>query len=78
MAAYEFCLTPKSVPEVRTLHRLIHTIPTAGATEILFRLKKSESRSMHGQLPLVWDKADDFSVYDIAGNRWIDFTSAIL
>jgi 4-aminobutyrate aminotransferase-like enzyme len=32
---------------------------------------------MHGQLPLVWDKADDFSVFDISGNKWIDFTSTI-
>ena len=32
---------------------------------------------MHGQLPIAWDKAEDFSVYDIAGNCWIDFTSTI-
>lgn len=32
---------------------------------------------MHGQIPLVWDKANDFSVFDIAGNKWIDFTSTI-
>ena len=32
---------------------------------------------MHGQLPLVWDRAEDFSVFDPAGNRFIDFTSTI-
>ena len=32
---------------------------------------------MQGQLPLVWDRAEDFSIYDAAGNRWIDFTSTI-
>ncbi len=32
---------------------------------------------MHGQLPLVWDRAEDFSVSDPAGNRFIDFTSTI-
>lgn len=32
---------------------------------------------MHGQLPLVWDRAEDYSIYDAAGNRWIDFTSTI-
>lgn len=32
---------------------------------------------MHGQLPIVWDRAEDFSVYDSAGNKWIDFTSTI-
>jgi 4-aminobutyrate aminotransferase-like enzyme len=32
---------------------------------------------MQGQFPIIWDKAEDFSVYDIAGNKWIDFTSTI-
>ncbi|SVD93047.1 uncharacterized protein METZ01_LOCUS445901, partial [marine metagenome] len=31
---------------------------------------------MHGMLPLVWDRAEDFNIYDAAGNKWIDFTSA--
>ncbi len=44
---------------------------------MLERLAASESRSMQGQLPLVWDRAEDFSVFDVAGNRWIDFTSTI-
>tara|TARA_B100000780_G_scaffold264088_1_gene218460 strand:+ start:10639 stop:11871 length:1233 start_codon:yes stop_codon:yes gene_type:complete len=32
---------------------------------------------MHGQLPLVWDSASNFNIYDAAGNKFIDFTSAI-
>jgi 4-aminobutyrate aminotransferase-like enzyme len=32
---------------------------------------------MHGQLPVVWDHAEDFHVFDKHGNRWIDFTSTI-
>jgi 4-aminobutyrate aminotransferase-like enzyme len=32
---------------------------------------------MHGQLPMVWDRADDFQIYDQWGNVWIDFTSTI-
>lgn len=32
---------------------------------------------MHGQLPIVWDQAEDFIVTDIGGNRFIDFTSTI-
>jgi 4-aminobutyrate aminotransferase-like enzyme len=32
---------------------------------------------MHGQLPIVWDRAENYSVFDAAGNRWIDFTSTI-
>ena len=32
---------------------------------------------MHGQLPIAWKSAKDFYVYDISGNRFIDFTSTI-
>jgi 4-aminobutyrate aminotransferase-like enzyme len=32
---------------------------------------------MHGQLPIVWAKAKDSSVWDIADNKYIDFTSTI-
>jgi 4-aminobutyrate aminotransferase-like enzyme len=78
MAGHVFSMTPQHVPKITTEHRLIKTpIPAPGTAEVFSRLDKVESRSMHGQLPLVWDRADDFSVYDIAGNRWIDFTSTI-
>ena len=78
MANHKFSLIPQKVPKLKTKHRLIQTaIPAPGTTEIFQRLDKVESRSMHGQLPVVWERADDFSVYDIAGNRWIDFTSTI-
>lgn len=78
MAAHAFSLEPRPVPKVSTPHRLIKTeIPTPGTREILARLEACESRSMHGQLPLVWNRAEDFSIFDAAGNRWIDFTSTI-
>ena len=32
---------------------------------------------MHGQLPIAWSKAKNFSVFDLAGNKFIDFTSTI-
>jgi 4-aminobutyrate aminotransferase-like enzyme len=32
---------------------------------------------MHGQLPVVWDRAEGSSVFDPWGNMWIDFTSTI-
>lgn len=44
---------------------------------MLANLEENESRSMHGQLPIIWDRAEDFSVFDMAGNKWIDFTSTI-
>ncbi len=78
MTAYSFSRLPQSVPFVSTKNRLIQTaIPTPGTKEILERLDACEARSMHGQLPLVWDRAEEFSIYDSAGNRWIDFTSMI-
>lgn len=78
MAAHSFSLQPQPVPFVATANRTIKTaIPAPGTREVLERLEACESRSMHGQLPLVWDRAEDYSVFDAAGNRWIDFTSTI-
>jgi len=78
MANYSFSRLPQKVPKIKTKFRSIQTpIPAPGTKEILERLEEVESRSMHGQLPLVWDRAENFSIYDIADNRWIDFTSTI-
>jgi 4-aminobutyrate aminotransferase-like enzyme len=78
MTKYTFSLDPVKVPIVETKHRSIKTcIPAPGTKEILVRLEKTESRSMQGQLPIVWKKAEDFTVHDLADNRWIDFTSTI-
>ena len=78
MAGYMFSREPKTVELVETKYRKIATqIPAPGTKEIIVRLEKTESRSMQGQFPIIWDKAEDFSVYDIAGNKWIDFTSTI-
>lgn len=78
MAGHEFSRDPVAVPLVKTNHRSIQTaIPAPGTREILERLDRTESRSMHGQLPLIWERAEDSSVYDIADNQWIDFTSTI-
>ena len=73
-----FSRDPQAVPRLETDYRRIQTdIPAPGTRLILERLDQVESRSMHGQLPLVWDRAEDFSVFDPAGNRFIDFTSTI-
>ena len=78
MAGYEFSRNPQQVPFVSTEYRTIKTaIPAPGTEQILASLDRYESRSMHGQFPLIWDRAVDASVFDIAGNRWIDFTSTI-
>lgn len=78
MAGYNFTRKPQKVPPVLTNFRRIQTaVPAPGTEEILSRLDRYESRSMHGQLPLVWDRAKDFTIFDSAGNQWIDFTSTI-
>lgn len=62
---------------IETQHRRIHTeIPAPGTQEILRRLEALEPRA-HGQVPIVWGDAFDYQIDDIAGNRFIDFTSGI-
>jgi len=53
------------------------SIPAPGTKKLIKKLNDVESRSMHGQLPIAWSKAKNFNVYDIAGNKFIDFTSSI-
>lgn len=78
MRSYKFSLMPRKVPLVNTKFRKIKTeIPAAESISILEDLEKHESRSMHGELPIVWDRAEDFQVFDKYGNCWIDFTSTI-
>ena len=63
---------------IKTTNRLIKTkVPAPGTNKIIKSLEKSESRSMQGQLPIVWSKANGHSLFDIAGNKFIDFTSTI-
>ena len=78
MTKHVFKLSPQKVELIETKFRSIKTkIPCQGTQSILERLNNVESRSMHGQLPIVWEKAKGFNIYDMAGNSWIDFTSTI-
>ena len=52
-------------------------IPAPGTLAILKKISKFESRSMHGQLPIIWNRAKNFNIYDISNNKFIDFTSTI-
>ncbi len=63
---------------IKTKNRFIHTsIPAPGTKSLFKSLSKVESRSMHGQMPIAWSKAKNFNIFDIAGNKFIDFTSTI-
>jgi 4-aminobutyrate aminotransferase/(S)-3-amino-2-methylpropionate transaminase len=77
MAGYD--LTPVEVPRVETRYRTIKTkLPVPESLPIFHSLAQSEPRSMMGQPPVVWDKAEDFIVSDPWGNRWIDWSSGVL
>ncbi len=77
MASYD--LTPVKVPKVQTKYRTIKTrIPVPQSLPIFKALQAAEPRSMMGQPPVLWHKADDFTVYDKWGNRWIDWSSCVL
>tara|TARA_B100001564_G_scaffold84240_1_gene68083 strand:- start:31537 stop:32919 length:1383 start_codon:yes stop_codon:yes gene_type:complete len=78
MSGFNFNHKPIKVPQVNSKFRKIVTdIPVPEDLEILKNAYKLESRSMHGQLPIVWSKAEDFQIYDAHGNCWLDFTSTI-
>jgi len=76
--AFSFSKKPIEVPLIKTKNRSIQTpIPAPGTESILANLDNYESRSMQGTVPLVWERAEGFNVFDLRGNKWIDFTSAI-
>lgn len=78
MSNYDFSHKPINVPLINSKYRKIATkLPVPESLHILEDLEKYESRSMHGQFPIVWDSAAGFQVFDAYGNCWIDFTSTI-
>jgi 4-aminobutyrate aminotransferase/(S)-3-amino-2-methylpropionate transaminase len=75
---YQFKLTPQKAEKKKTKHVNICTdIPAPSTIEIINDTLKNEPSSMNNQLPIVWDKAIDYQVFDNSGNCWIDFTSTI-
>lgn len=78
VAGWRFNTEPELVPKVETKYRRIVTrIPVPESLPILETIDRCETTAMHGQLPVVWDRAEDFQVHDAWGNVWIDFTSTI-
>ena len=78
MSGFSFSRIPVHVPKIQTKYRKITTaLPVPESLQVLDDLDKYESRSMHGQMPIVWDHAVDFQIGDRYGNTWIDFTSTI-
>jgi len=74
-----FNITPKNVPQVETSFRRIRTpIPHPESVPVLQQLLKHEPRSMSGQPPIVWERAEGVHVYDRYGNKWLDWSSGVL
>jgi len=69
----------KKASKISTKYRKIMTeIPAPDFIPLFKEMRKYEvSDICTHELPLIWDKADDFQVYDKWGNKWIDFTSGI-
>jgi 4-aminobutyrate aminotransferase / (S)-3-amino-2-methylpropionate transaminase / 5-aminovalerate transaminase len=78
MSGFQFSRSNIEWQVINTEFRNICTpIPVPESLEIFRELEEFESRSMHGQMPIVWDRAEGFQVFDAWGNAWIDFTSTI-
>lgn len=77
MAQYN--LTPVEVPAVKTKYRTIKTkLPVPESLDIFKNLSESEPRSMMGQPPIIWDRAEGFQIEDPWGNKWIDWSAGVL
>ena len=78
MSEFAFKLKVREVEKVNTKHRKIVTkIPVPESLPLLEKLKKYESSNALEQLPVVWDRANNYQIFDSWGNVWIDFTSTI-
>jgi len=75
---YKFNLKPQEVEHIKTNNRCIQTqIPHPEDIKILNTIISYESSLIEKQLPIVWDHAENYSVFDRWGNKWIDLSSTI-
>jgi len=78
MSGNGFSHQPIKVEKIATKYRTIKTeIPVPESIPMLKKMYEVEAQAMHGQLPMIWDKADGVQIYDPWGNVWLDFTSTI-
>jgi len=77
--AKEFTLEPVKVEDVNTKYRKVSGyLPNNETAQLIKKLRATEAKSMRGQLPLIWDRAEGINVYDSFGNKWLDFSSGVL
>jgi 4-aminobutyrate aminotransferase-like enzyme len=58
--------------------RIVTPLPAPESLATLEKLYQYEPRSMRGQAPIVWERAEGFLVADRWGNQWIDWSSGVL
>ena len=75
---YIFNYKPQKVKKINSPNRNIKTnIPAPGTHKVIKNIEKFQNKSMNTQLPIVWKKAENYNVYDIKNNKFIDFSSTI-
>jgi len=62
---------------IKTKNRSISSSFRIADTRLTSKREKTEPLSLGEQIPIIWDKAIDFNVFDEDGNKWIDMTSGI-
>jgi 4-aminobutyrate aminotransferase-like enzyme len=58
--------------------RIASPIPHPDSIPLIEELARLEPVSMAGFPPVAWARAEGFQVWDAHGNRWIDFSSAVV
>jgi 4-aminobutyrate aminotransferase/(S)-3-amino-2-methylpropionate transaminase len=66
------------MPEAEPARRIISHVPHPASRTFIEELSTLEPHSMSGFSPVVWHRAEGFQVWDAYGNKWIDFTSAVV
>lgn len=78
MKDYHFNIIPKKVKKIDSKNRkIISKIPPKTTVDIIKALDEYEPESMHSELPVFWDHASGYQIFDLSGNCWIDFCSGI-
>jgi len=71
-----FCFLPESTPRIETrFRRIVTDLPVPEDAERLRAAVQLFPRVNCYQAPVIWDRAEDFQVFDRHGNCWIDFSS---
>ncbi|MBN80109.1 MAG: hypothetical protein CMJ70_08220 [Planctomycetaceae bacterium] len=71
-----FAEPTQPAPRIETKHRRIQTpIPAPQTRDVLEANRRLFPRVNCYQPPIIWERAEDYQVFDAADNCWIDFSS---